>query len=94
MDIVTGVVLVVFIISIFSLLITAVVKTDRLDDGPKPKTPPVPMWASKSYAPGCQCARIADDGHVKLCYLKLGHDGDHQFRVIPLERTPKNDEDM
>lgn len=99
MDIMSGIVVIVFIVGLFIILALNIVRSDRSDnyypDKPKPHYLDTPMWTTTTtYGPKCSSAKIVDDRLIKLCIREPNHDGDHQYKIINLGGPEKNDEEL
>lgn len=97
MDIVSGIVLIVFIICFSSIIGIGIIRSERGSSSPAnliTSPPPVqPMWTTTTtYGPRCSSVRVVDDRAIKICLREPNHDGDHQYKVIDLGGPKKDDE--
>lgn len=99
MDIVSGIVLIVFIICFFSIRGISIMRSDGENSdavGRNISPPPAQsMWTTTiTYGPRCSSIRVVDDRLIKICLREPNHDGDHQYKAIDLGGPKKDDEEV
>lgn len=96
MSIIEGIIVIVFIVGVFTILALNIVRSDRIEpDAPRDRYPSPPMWTTvTTYGPKCPSMKISGERRVKLCTLGARHSGECQYKIIELGGSEKNDEEL
>ena len=91
MGTIEGIIVIVFIVGVFTILALNIVRSDRIE--PEDRCPPPPLWTTfTSYGPMCPSVEISGERRAKLCTLEARHSGECRYKVIDLEVSERRDE--